>query len=446
MRASEVGILRVADIYHQLAALAAAFLLAWALLTAVFYSVTRGEVLDDAYQRIEGALSYHRALHSYVLEEMVPEIQRLKREGGLYQDYFSPELLSFAYITRKVQQAVSLERQRAGLPAVHFKLAAINPRNPINRADAFEERLLRHMNETGTDRVQREIERGDGHFLYVAASTHASGEACMGCHGDPADAPAELLTQYGDKEGFFEQPGDIRAILSLSAPIGTALERVKRITLLFATATFVALAGIYGFIAILLYRLSRERRQTQEHNARLYGLVREDKLTGLANRQRLEEHANLQLAQARRYGTPLALLMIDLDHFKTVNDSHGHLEGDRVLRAFADFLRKHTRAADLCARWGGEEFVILAAGIDGGEALRLADSLRLRLRGATLGNGVKLSLSCGVAVFREDDDLDRLISRADAALYRAKRNGRDRVEVAADGGMVPAMAGTADIE
>lgn len=169
-------------------------------------------------------------------------------------------------------------------------------------------------------------------------------------------------------------------------------------------------------------------------NARLDVLASTDPLTGLLNRRRFLELAQAEQARAQRYGRPVAVLLVDLDHFKRVNDTHGHRMGDAVLRTAADVLTASRRTSDLAARFGGEELVLLLPETDLKGAVGLAERLRLALAGAQTGlDGidVRITASIGVAALRPGESLDSLLHRADQALYSAKRAGRDRVMVAA---------------
>jgi diguanylate cyclase (GGDEF)-like protein len=148
-----------------------------------------------------------------------------------------------------------------------------------------------------------------------------------------------------------------------------------------------------------------------------------DPLTGLANRRAWEPVLERLLREARTSGPPIAVLILDLDHFKSYNDRHGHLAGDAFLRSFADGIRAAIPDTALAARWGGEEFVVTVPGESRSQALELAE----RIRGAVPDGQ---SCSVGVAVSTADDTELTLLGRADAALYRAKEGGRDRVEAA----------------
>jgi diguanylate cyclase (GGDEF)-like protein len=168
----------------------------------------------------------------------------------------------------------------------------------------------------------------------------------------------------------------------------------------------------------------------QKESAEL--LARTDALTGLANRRAFDEAAQLEIQRARRYATPLALVMVDLDYFKAINDKYGHHIGDRVLRNCARILAESVRNVDLVGRWGGEEFAILMPGTDLEEAVRAAERMRVAIADAPWIDGLDrgYSASFGVAAFHQESPiLFSLLGRADAALYAAKNKGRNRVEV-----------------
>jgi len=173
-----------------------------------------------------------------------------------------------------------------------------------------------------------------------------------------------------------------------------------------------------------------------------------DALTGLPNRRAIDEALGRMVAQAARGMRPLAVLMLDLDHFKGINDTYGHERGDEVLAGFGRLLRSELRASDVAGRAGGEEFVVLLPDTDRAGALALAEKLRAAthaLRAGTGGNGAgaerSVTVSGGLAVFPEDAlDAETIMRCADRALYAAKRNGRDRVECAAPPADAPAPA------
>jgi len=180
----------------------------------------------------------------------------------------------------------------------------------------------------------------------------------------------------------------------------------------------------------------REALRTQKAElARAVEQVRElatrDELTGLPNRRYLSELLHLQALQAQRSRQGLLVAQLDLDHFKAINDTHGHAAGDRALRTFARAVVSSVRASDILARWGGEEFVLLMADTSAEEGARLlarvlavVAALPIALPSGAL---VRLTVSIGAARLHPLESAEAVLHRADAALYEAKRQGRDRV-------------------
>jgi diguanylate cyclase (GGDEF)-like protein len=157
---------------------------------------------------------------------------------------------------------------------------------------------------------------------------------------------------------------------------------------------------------------------------------RRDGLTGLPNRRAFDEELAREVARAARWGTPLAVVALDVDRFKAVNDLHGHAVGDVVLREVAARVRATTRAGDLAARIGGEEFALLLPGADLVGARELAERLRAAIAAAPVeaqGRTLAVTASLGCAALERGEPPEALLARADARLYEAKRAGRDRV-------------------
>ena len=222
-----------------------------------------------------------------------------------------------------------------------------------------------------------------------------------------------------------------RALLVLgdTGAVGPMTQAHPVQTLSFMTSMVTAVVMSLGFVI-----MAKER--ADDRNRRL---AMSDALTGLRNRRALLEALDQQLALARRGGLPLALLAIDVDHFKQVNDRFGHLTGDRLLRQVAQLLESRLRAQDLAGRFGGEEFLVVLpnTGMDG--AVSLAQALCEAVAAAPLqtdsGQPLPITVSIGVHGFDAAKDLnvDHLIHAADQALYRAKAAGRNRVELSVGG-------------
>jgi diguanylate cyclase (GGDEF)-like protein len=199
-------------------------------------------------------------------------------------------------------------------------------------------------------------------------------------------------------------------------------------------AAGVMLTGsMLGLVGLLLEAERRSRAALEAHNEQLVIDASTDGLTGLANRRRLESAGAIEAARARRYGWPVAVLMLDVDNFKSINDRFGHAVGDAVLREVAKLAGADLRAQDVLARWGGEEFALMLPQCEQDAAARVAERIRRSLRELSMPvlDGARVTMSIGVAAIDKGDaTLEAAVKRADEALYRAKHEGRDRVVVA----------------
>ncbi len=208
------------------------------------------------------------------------------------------------------------------------------------------------------------------------------------------------------------------------------------------------LAGDGGQALVLVIQDITERCNAERKVLRMQEQLRElavhDPLTGLYNRRHLVEQLPRELLLAGQQQEPVGIVMCDLDHFKSVNDRHGHLAGDRLLQATAELLRLNTRPHDSCYRFGGEEFLLVLPRADSDEASRMAQRLRAAIGTLTSEVGglpAPMSASFGVASFPGDGrSMDCLLAAADAALYVAKADGRNRVATAPGSGAMALRA------
>ncbi|WP_028696730.1 sensor domain-containing diguanylate cyclase [Pseudomonas cremoricolorata] len=185
---------------------------------------------------------------------------------------------------------------------------------------------------------------------------------------------------------------------------------------------------ICAMITLVVLSLLNAMIKRHQHNTETLASL--DSLTGLPNRRSFDLLAEQALQQAQREQSTLVALLIDLDHFKALNDTHGHLAGDAVLSQFALVLQGSLRQSDVLCRWGGEEFIVLLRDVDEAGALRVAEKIRLRTEQARFAfedRSLQLTTSIGLTRLQPGDQLQNLISRADHALYRAKQGGRNRV-------------------
>ncbi len=192
----------------------------------------------------------------------------------------------------------------------------------------------------------------------------------------------------------------------------------------------------YLFVAALLFsgilfwnrKLSAFNRQMAEANVKLKQLSITDRLTGIFNRMKIDDTLLEEIGRVQRYNYPLSLILMDVDLFKSVNDTHGHQAGDAVLIHMAETIKGNIRSTDICGRWGGEEFMVICPHTDLKGALSLAEHLRASIARQTFAHVKTQTGSFGVAQFRNGDSEADLISRADRAMYLAKERGRNRVE------------------
>ncbi|MGL4316054.1 MAG: GGDEF domain-containing protein [Pseudomonas sp.] len=179
--------------------------------------------------------------------------------------------------------------------------------------------------------------------------------------------------------------------------------------------------------------MEQEAQQFRDHIEEQRQKALTDPLTGLPNRAALGERLELEMARWQRYGGDLLLAVLDIDHFKRINDEYGHLAGDKVLKIIASELAKRLRKTDFLARFGGEEFVLLVPStpLEGG--LQLLETLRAAIEACPFhfrGERVTITLSSGITPFARGESSEQVFERADQALYRAKRSGRNRIEQA----------------
>jgi diguanylate cyclase len=209
---------------------------------------------------------------------------------------------------------------------------------------------------------------------------------------------------------------------TLAALLGELAEHYERLL-----RNHEKLSGRMNKLALISDRF---QEQLRDRNLRLQYLASTDALTGLASRQSMQGRLQSEVVQALRLQGPLTLIAIDIDRFKQVNDTYGHVAGDLVLTSVAAVMQGQLRRADLCGRWGGEEFLMLLANCPIEAALARAEQLRMRIAREQVvvdGHPISVTVSLGVVEFDPDETLDDLLRRADQALYAAKHTGRNCV-------------------
>jgi diguanylate cyclase (GGDEF)-like protein len=199
--------------------------------------------------------------------------------------------------------------------------------------------------------------------------------------------------------------------------------------LILVEAAFIALLIASPIVFIILDFTYKLERMEQEH--RVHSST--DHLTQIFNRRYVLERAEIELLRIKRHGGLFSILLLDIDHFKNINDRYGHLAGDAALRAVSNLLRSHVRPTDIVGRYGGEEFLVLLPNTDHTEALDVAERFRVNLARMVVAYEhveFQITISIGVAFgTRRTETVDTVLEAADQVLYQAKRNGRNQVKV-----------------
>jgi diguanylate cyclase (GGDEF)-like protein len=291
-----------------------------------------------------------------------------------------------------------------------FRITSLKPIDPENAPDPFEKQAL------------QKFERREGEFYLLE---YPSGKPPVFRYLAPLKADQTCLECHRT-QGY--KVGSIVGAISITIPADTILREARTSKILLIVSAVLVLTMLIGISYFLTWRLVEKLDSVQRRYA---ALISTDELTRLRNRRYVLRRLEEECERADRLGTQLSLMLIDLDHFKQVNDTFGHPFGDQVLRRVAARLKAGLRRYDVLGRIGGEEFLIISPGASLEEAAALAERLRAQVDTVTVIDGDKecsVTISIGVTSFSTMEGTpDILMRKADAALYRAKEQGRNRV-------------------
>lgn len=318
-----------------------------------------------------------------------------------------------AYMTRQISEILAGSQIEAGL-------TSLRPLNPVNMPDDWERKILNRFEEGDGDTA---VELQGDVYRYLAPLKVKP--ECLGCH---------------QKYGY--ELGDVRGGLSIQFPVNQIESLlggiISRSQYLFYFAFCTLFVTIFISLSLFNYfslRLASSRKQEEK----LLHQASHDGLTGVFNRRGIESLAAVEFINSVEKATPFSVMMIDVDHFKRVNDLYGHSVGDQVLICVAREMTDLLREFDQLGRYGGEEFIVLLPGVGATKAGKIAERIRETIRAVQIDvesgvseSSLKVTISIGVAERERGnfEQLDELIDSADQAMYAAKHRGRDRVVVA----------------
>jgi diguanylate cyclase (GGDEF)-like protein len=313
-----------------------------------------------------------------------------------------------ALMTREISERI---KQSEGYG---FHITSLNPLNPGNQADPKEAEALQSFEAGGQERFWTESIGGRTYTRYMAPLRVE--QSCLECHA---------------KQGY--KVGGIRGGISFTYDTEEVQAKLRTNLYLVSSLALLTTGLLMGLVVLFFRQLVKKLAEARRL---LETLATTDPLTGLYNRRQIITRLEEECERIQRGGIGLCCLMLDVDHFKRVNDTYGHLQGDEVLKMIAVQARASLRAYDVVGRYGGEEFIALLPETDLDTAQAVAERIRRAIEASVIlktatGQPEPTTVSLGLTRWRAGDTADALIHRADEALYRAKANGRNRIEIVA---------------
>lgn len=379
---------------------------------ALQYSAINSEVNQIAYREAKLLVGYYHSV-SHVYEQQLID-------SGMEMSGETIELLPVHSASR-----IGDDFKKHTSRGVLIRSVSDQVRNPRNIPTAYERDAIAHFKrDPRATELARSLTLGGQDVLFYASPIKIE-PYCLMCHGKREEAPSFIRDGYST--GYDYQVGDVRGVISITVQKNTLLKNVQeKYKLYFLYSALIALT-----LLILIFVIVRRSVRIEEALLRnLKHMSFLDPLTDLFNRRKVNKYIDEHHSLFERYGDTYSVIMIDIDHFKSINDTYGHNVGDTVLKELAKVLRDSVRHTDHAARWGGEEFLILCPKTTLEHAAILAEMLREKVAAHPFETLVCITASFGVAEVRPGDTIDTLIQRADVALYAAKESGRNRVSIA----------------
>jgi diguanylate cyclase (GGDEF)-like protein len=302
---------------------------------------------------------------------------------------------------------ISRRSEQAG--GVTFHLTSLEPLAPTNSPDTFERTGLQLFSKEKRESYEMLTDAARPMFRFI--SPLYADNSCLGCHRNKNI-----------------QPGDVLGAVSISIPIHDLLRETQHTRWIILLSAITLICFLIAITYFMTLTLAKDLKITQD---RLHTMALTDELTGLNNRRQVMARLEEEFQRTTRLGESICLISLDIDHFKLINDTHGHPFGDMVLKCVAERMLGSVRPYDVVGRVGGEEFLVVAPASPPQEAVSLALRIIKAISNEEFGEGptrVRVTASAGIAVINTDDTgIEELIKRADHALYQAKQAGRNRV-------------------
>jgi two-component system cell cycle response regulator len=394
-----------------------------AISSLVLWAYLDGKSVEDIRRSAQIQMRTAEAIRKYTVDYLQAVIPNTDEAGAAFHREAVP---SFGANT-------TMAEFHKRMPGYSYREVALNPTNPKNLAEGWTADIVGGFRRAGAPPDQYSVTgQGAAQLMHFSRPIRVESPKCLRCHSVPAAAPVSMRAIYGERNGFGWQLGEVVGAQIVSVPVALQTQQRDQAFMLF-------LAGTTGMLllvmAVVNWMISKSvLRPIEAANRTLTRLAELDGLTGASNKRHFNQLLGAHVEQAVLRGEDLALVMIDLDHFKRVNDEYGHSVGDEVLRETANRVRRSIRRDDVFGRVGGEEFALLCPATDISGAIATARQILGELNGSAFQAVGAVTASLGIAQLRFGESAAALLERADAALYEAKRMGRNRVVTAEPGG------------
>lgn len=345
----------------------------------------------------------------YVEKKSSVESNLYLRQLGINPDFMGAEGTTFTVRNHAIM-IKEISRRSEAKDGIKFRIIGRKPLDPENTPDAFENKALASF-ESGAGQYYQLIRQPPTPPFFRYSVPLLADTTCLECH---------------KIQGY--RVGSVIGAISIVIPATKLLEETSSTRLLLVLAALTAIGSLVGITYFLTWRLAINLDDVQRS---LKKLATTDVLTDLKNRRAIMDRLEEEFQRAVRLDEPLSLVLLDIDHFKPVNDQYGHLFGDVVLKSVAAMMKEALRSYDVIGRIGGEEFLIISPGSSSEESTTLAERLLKRIEHEIISDGhteIVVTISAGVTMLTDQDNAPAmLLKRADAAMYRAKQEGRNRV-------------------